>query len=146
MKTGTALILIGVGGFVLYEVTKLKSAANTVQIIFQGIQPQGPLDYNLQFLIQNVSNTAAQLNALSGTVSINNNVVGNLSNFTPTEIPATSQQVINIDFKPSLIGLSSEIVQLVTQGAGQTLNFAVNGSMNVNGLLLPFNVNNSVTL
>jgi hypothetical protein len=142
MKTST-IVLLALGGFALYEFTKIKNAANTVQIVFQGIQPQGVLDYNLQFLVQNVSNTSAQLNALAGTVSINNNVVGNLSNFQPVTVPATAQQEVNVDFKPNLIGLTSEALQLLGS-SGQTLTFAVNGTMNVNGLLLPFNVTNTL--
>lgn len=144
MKIGNLLLLAG-GGFLLWQVIQTGVGVNTVQIVFNGVQPQGALNYTLTFLIQNVSNASATLNALTGAVYINGNLVGNLSNFTPVAIPATSQQSVNVNLQLSVLGSASEVVQQL-QSSGQTLNFEVKGNANVGGLVIPFDLTNAVTI
>lgn len=134
MKPAT-IVLIAIGGYLAYQALRVFNAVNTVQIVFNGITPQGPLNYTLNFIIQNITNVTANLNALTGSVYVNGTVVGTLSNFTPVSIPATSQVSINVNLAVSILGLSSQILQLI-QGGGATVE--VKGNMNVDSLIIPF--------
>lgn len=145
MKAGH-LILAGVGVYVLYTVMQLKTAANTIQIVFSGVRVNGPLDYTLQFMVQNISNATIKYYGLTGVVSVNGTQVGNVSDLKETDIGSVSQQQININFQPSLLGLSAEIASLLSGQAGKTFDFNFTGNVNVDTLVLPVNEDVSITI
>jgi LEA14-like dessication related protein len=144
MKIGNALLIAG-GLFLGYNLLQLVSAGSNVQVVFNGVTMNSPLSYTLDFLIQNVTNATVKLNALTGTVSINGTQVGNLSDFQPVTIGPTSQQDIKMNLSLSPLGLAGSVAQLLTQ-TGQTLNFVVDGALNVDGIVFPFNVTNTLTI
>lgn len=146
MKTGTLLLLAG-AGLALYYGVNLGIAANTVQIVFQGITMPSAFNFKFTFMIQNVSNQVLNFNSMAGTVSINYNMVGNISYFpgVPIAIQPNSQQQVDIAFQLSLVGLAGEIIAAINTPAS-TLNFVASGNMNVNNLVLPFSVSQSLTV
>ncbi len=145
MKTGDALLIAG-GGLLAWHFLGLGVAGNTAQIVFQGITATTPLTYTLNFVVQNVSNTQITFNSMSGTVQLNGTGVGNVSAFPnpAINIPGNSQANIGVVLDLSLLGVASDIVAFV-QNPGQALNFEVIGNANVNGLVLPFDLKQSVT-
>lgn len=146
MKPITLLLLAGGAGLIWYF-TQLGVAGNVVNIVFQGVQIKSLNDFGLQFLVQNVSNAPIIVNSMSANVTLNGNTLGNASYFgSPFSVPANSEQLINIAFKPSLISLPGDISNLLNNGTGGSLEFAATGNMNVNNLVLPINVSTSTTL
>jgi Late embryogenesis abundant protein len=132
------IAIIAVLGFLGYQALRVLSAVNTVQLVFNGIQPQSALSYNLNFLIQNVTNVTANLNAITGAVYVNGTMVGTLTNFTPVAIPATSQVSINVNLQVSVLGALSQAVSLIQSGADDGVTIEVKGNMNVDSLVIPF--------
>lgn len=144
MKTGT-VVLLGLAGLVLYEFQQLGTAVATVQFVFNGVQPKGLLKYTIQILVQNVSNATCQVNAMTGVVSINDNPVGNISDFQPVTVPGRGQQIVNIDLTVSVVELPSAVIDLLNNSGGN-LAFNVTGNANVNGLILPFSLDKSISV
>lgn len=142
MKTGT-LVLIGLAGFAAYYFQQLNTVADTVQIVFAGIQPQGLLKYNLLFNVQNVSNASVTINALTANVTVNGNTLGTITDFTKRTVAGTSQETIPLTFDVSLITLPSTVLSLINSGS-PNLNFVVTGYANINGFVLPFSENQTV--
>lgn len=142
MKVGT-LLLIGLAGFAAIEFLNLGTAVATVQFVFSGVTVNNPLSYNIQILVQNVSNASCTLSALTGAVTVNDNPIGTISDFTAVVIPPTSQQTINVNLAVSALSLPSSIIDLVNNSGGD-LDFNVTGNANVNGLVLPFSLDKSV--
>lgn len=144
MKTGTAL-LIGAAALVAYEFQQLGTAAQTVQFQFSGVQINSVTSYNIQILIQNISNISCTVNAMTGTITLNGTQIGNISDFQPVTIGARAQQIVNVVLNPNILALPIAVQQLVNNPSG-TLNFEVNGNANVNGLILPFDLTQSITV
>lgn len=147
MKTST--LALGVGAVALYYFTQLGVAGATVQFVFNGFQFVSLSQLQIQVLVQNVSNASIQLAAMSGTATINGSNIANVSYFppTPTIIAATSQQIINFNASLNLLSLPSTIQNLAnnTPGSG-AYTIGVTGNANINNLIIPFTLTNSVTL
>jgi LEA14-like dessication related protein len=136
MKT-TTVALVAIGGFLAYQIFKVYNAVNTVQLVFNGITAQSVTTYTLNFIIQNVTNVAANLNAITGSVFMNGTNIGAISNFSPVAVPAAGQVSVNVTLQVSVLGLSSQLMSLLQNGAaGATVE--VKGNMNVDSLIIPF--------
>jgi hypothetical protein len=146
MKTLNVILFAG-AGLLAYHLLGLGVAGNTAQIVFDGITVNSPLNYTLSFLIQNVSNTTLNFEGIIGVVTLNGNSVGNVSNIpsAPIPIPGPGQQRINLTLDLSVLGTLSAALSEINN-PGQTLNFEVKGTANINTLVLPFDVTQSVTV
>lgn len=142
MKTGT-LVLLGVGGYLLWDITQNAIAVNTVNIVLQGVQVNSITDYVVTLTVQNVSNISATVNSMTGNILINGNQLASISNFTATTVPANGQINIPVTVQPSLLSLPGDIANIIQNGMN-TLNFTVVGNVNVNGLVLPFTLTQAV--
>jgi LEA14-like dessication related protein len=144
MKTGTVL-LIGAAALAAYEFQQLGTAAQTVQFQFAGVNATGLTTYNVQLLIQNISNISCTVNAMSGIITMEGNQIGNISDFQPVTIGARAQQIVNVIVNPNLLSLPFAVQQLINNPGG-SVDFEVNGNANVNGLILPFDLTKTVAL
>lgn len=144
MKTGN-LLLLGGAGLIIYYLSQLGVAGKTVQFVFKGVSFLSATKLQIQLMVQNVSNANITLNALTGDVTINGNELGSASTFTPVDIPGASQQQINLILDISILSLPSTIINLINQ-AGNTLNFQVTGNANINSLVVPFSVQQAITI
>ncbi len=146
MKILNTVVLVG-GGLLVYHLLGLGVAGNTAQIVFDGIQVNNPLNYTLSFLIQNVSNTQLNFKGIIGAVSLNGDPVGNISSIplNGIPIPGPGQQRISVNLDLSVLGtLSAALSEINTPG--QDLNFEVKGTANINTLVLPFDLTQTVTV
>lgn len=144
MKTGT-ILLIGAGAGLLYYISQLGIATNTVSILFEGIQAKSLTDFIVTMRIQNVSNVSVNVNSMTGTLSLFSNPVANLSDFTQRTVPANGQVDIQLEAAIDLLNLPATI-QSVFQNAGSELDFTIAGNANVSGLVLPFSLDKSISV
>jgi len=144
MKTGT-LLLVGGLALAAYEYAQLNTAVGTVQFMVAGINFKSLTDYEIQLLVQNVSNANVDLNALTGIVTINGSQIGNITDFSPVNIAPRSQQIVNIDLQPNLLSIPGAVQNLINN-PGSTFNIAVSGNANVNNLVIPFSANQSISV
>lgn len=144
MKTGT-LLVVGAIAFLGYEFLQLNTAGNTLQVVFQGVQVNGPLNYTLNLIVQNVSNATLALNSLAADVTINGNDLGNVSNFTAITIQPNSQTPVNVTLQPSILSIPGTVQALLANPTG-SFDFKITGNMNVNSLVLPLNVEKVINI
>lgn len=145
MKTST-LLLIG-AGLVAYELFNLGVATGTAQFVFDGVTINSITNFTVSILVQNVSNATVNLNSLAASIDLNGTQIGNASFFpaTPTVILPNSQQDVRLTVNPSLLSLPQAIIDAVNN-PGVSLDFNVSGNANVNGLVLPFDLDKTVSI
>lgn len=143
MKTST-IVLLAAAGYGVYYLSQLNMGVDTVNINFAGVQIKSLTDYVVQLNVQNVSNISATVNSLSGNILINGNQLGSISDFSPTTIPANGQINIPVEISPSILSIPGDVQSVMNSGG--ILNFTAVGNINVAGLVLPFNLEKSVTL
>ena len=139
------LLLAAAGaGYWLWSQAKSISALNYVisgvQLGWSGITPL----INLTLAVQNVSNQSYILNSFVGTVSVNGNNIGNVSNFTPTAIPATSQTPYTLNIALSLVGAVSDLINLITNKTGAQQDIVLSGYVNASGIVTAVTLNYTV--
>lgn len=144
MKTGTILLLLG-GGALVWYYSNLGIAANTVNIVLDSVQFSSIRNFNVILMVQNVSNATVQVNSMSGTIFLNGNTLANMSDFTPRTVNPNSQLPITINVKPDFLMLGSNIMNLINN-PGQTIKFTIEGNANINNLVLPFSLENDISI
>lgn len=147
MKTGN-LLLIGVAVLGLLYVSNLNIAGNTLQYVIESFDFTSLTTWHITIMIQNVSNATINVNSMSGTISVGGTQVGNISEFNGTlVVPPNSQVPIKVTVNPSIIGLSAEIITAIQSQNGQnTLPFVIAGNVNVDGIVVPFNITQNLTV
>jgi len=129
------LLLLG-GAAALWLIAKAETGKN-LQFIPLGASWDGGA-LRIQIGVQNPTSNSLQYNSLAAQVSANGTVVGNLSGFVPKLIAPNQQTTVDVNFTPNLLGSVAAIFNQVTQGGGITI--AINGSANVNSIVLPVNL------
>jgi LEA14-like dessication related protein len=144
MKTGTVL-LVGGGGLALWYLIQLGSAVGTVQIVFQGVQLKSLTHYVVTLTVQNISNISVDVNSMTGNVFLNGNSLASISDFDKRTVPANGQVNIDCEVSPDIFGIPGAVKDLVNGGAN-ILNFTATGNFNVNGIVLPFNLDKTINI
>lgn len=136
-----ALLLLG-GFAMLYFGNKARAAGNLTffpnritSMAFEGINPVA----TLELLVQNTSNTNFTLYSLSGNVLVQSTLVGNVSYFSPVNIPGNSQAVVPLTIRLLSISLVDDII--TTFQTGQfAKDMVFEGAVNANGVQVPLHL------
>ncbi len=132
----------GVGALIYFS--NLGVGANDLQILLNNVQINGISDIKITLTIQNVSNATLNIKSMTGTVTLNGSTIGQVSSFTPVDVEPNSQQNIVVTLNPSLVSLPGVVMSLLNQ-TGKQLDFVVAGNVNLNNLVVPFSVADSIT-
>lgn len=145
MKLGNAILIAG-GLYGLYWITEIGALANTVNILFQGVQFNGLTNLSVVLTVQNITNASVTVNSMTGNLLVNGNQLANLSFFNnPVTVPANGSVNIPIQVSLSLLSLPGTVQQLLSM-SGTTLTFNAVGNANVSNLILPFNLSLPVSI
>lgn len=144
MKAGE-WILIGIGAFVVWNLTGLARAANVLQVVFKGVSVSGLTSLKITLTIQNPSNATLQINSMVGTITVNGNELGNISTFNQVTVLPNSQQDVIIDLGIGILDLPA-VIQNVIQQPLQSYDVSVTGTANVNGIMIPISTNSQFAL
>ena len=143
MKTSEA-VLFGLGGLVIFELLRKQLALGTLNFYpsgikdfhFDGITPV----FTLTLVAQNTSNKDFKLNSLSGNLSANNYLVGNISVFNQAVmITRNAQTPIDMEIRLSLIGIANDVVRAITTG-NLVVNMELNSYANIDGVQVPIDL------
>lgn len=120
---------------------RLNFLIGDVKLAYSGLQPV--LTLTLQ--VQNPTNTGFTVNAVVANVTLNGEYIGNVSGFTPVYIAPTSgptptTNVIPLQVLISTGGLVSDITDILTGAVSLHAQFEISGTVNLDGLLVPLNV------
>lgn len=145
MKNNT--IFLVVGGLVAYLILMEKRAiANLnyviagISLTFSGIVPV----LGINILIQNVSNQSFDITSFVGSLTIDGTYVGDVSSFTPVIIAGSSQAYMNVKVNLSLIGIVSDLINLMNSKSGIPKKLVLSGNINVNNIVAPLSLSYNV--
>jgi LEA14-like dessication related protein len=88
--------------------------------------------------IQNPSSHSLTINSMVGTVYVNGDYLGNVSNFTQTTVLQNAQTSYSIHFVSDVFNLSTELLNIIQNYHGLTLRLV--GDININGSLVPLDL------
>jgi hypothetical protein len=141
-KTGEFLLLAG-AGVALYWLFRKASAAgnlvftpgNVTNMTFDGATPTITFQVNAQ----NTSGTDLVLNSLAGNITSNGSLIGNVSNFLQTTIPANTSTPITLVASLQILGIVNDIIKAFQYNNVQQ-NIELKGFANVNGIQAPIDL------
>ena len=141
MNKSTVLLgIAAVAAWFLYTQKKaigmLSYSIQSVGLNFDGLTPI----LRLNILVQNVSQEAFVINAFVGNLVSNGDTIGTMSLFGQYAVPAASQSILPIDVRLSLIGVVSDIVNVIQKGSGIAQNVSLTGYVNASGVVAPVNL------
>jgi len=111
--------------------------------IFQlrSLRPGGTLlqpTVNVEMSVQNPTNTTIKIKSISGSISVNNKYLANVSAFGDQTVAPNSESTLRLVARPSALGVFESIRELLTAPAGQ-ISATFQGSANVDGIVVPIN-------
>lgn len=144
MRTST--ILFGAAGLLLFVyISNLGQAIATISVIFKTVIINSPLNYTVVLTVQNITNASVTINSMTGVLNLYSNPIANLSDFTPRIVPPNNQVDIPVTVSLSLLDLPEAVQNVITNQTNK-LDFTVTGNINVSGLIVPFNLSNTITI
>jgi hypothetical protein len=141
---GTTVLLGAAVLYGIYSISQLGLAANTINVVFQGVNFNSLTSLTANMLVQNITNASVTVNSMTGNLLMNGKQLASISDFTQRVIPPNGQVTVPVNVSLSLLSLPGDIISL-TQLSGQTIDFTATGNTNVSGLILPFNLDLPVT-
>lgn len=132
------LIVAGAAGLYYWNLSRAATnltffPGNVTGVSLTGLSPT----VFAEIIVQNTNNASFTLNSLSASVLSDSTLIGNISNFTPVQIPGNSQATIPITLSLQPLTLVNELIGIITGGVGQR-TLAINGTVNANGIQSPF--------
>lgn len=101
---------------------------NITSFDMQGLSPV----LYAELIVQNTNNVSFTINSMAASVTADGTLIGNVSNFTPVQVPGNSQAAVPLTLVLMPIGIANQIIQIITGGAGRK-DIKVTGSVNANG-------------
>jgi len=93
---------------------------------------------NIDLAVQNPTNSRLTFKSITGSFSVNNQFVANVSAFGDQVIQPNSETILKLQARPSATGVFSSVRELLTTPIGNVrANFT--GSANIDGITYPIN-------
>ncbi len=128
--------------YFLYRFYKKGNSATRLRFIADGISiSKGKILFTLKII--NGGNAAINLTSIVGDLIYNGNVIGVVSNQTPTQIAANSEKRIKFKITPDLTGAGMALYKFLTASKEEKkdINFTFKGTVNAEGILFDFEEN-----
>lgn len=92
-----------------------------------------------ELIVQNTNNVSFNVMSIAASVTSNGTLIGNVSNFSPFQIPGNSQATIPLTLVLQPIAIVNNIIGIITGGSGQT-ELSITGSLNADGIQAPISL------
>lgn len=138
MKSNTILILALVAVVGYWAYTRYGAASNLL-FVPRGINVSGG-GFQVTLGVQNTSNVTLQYNSFAGTLTVNGQNVGNITDFTAQPIIANGESDLVFNITANLLGLASQVLSQVNSGAVGIQSAVITGNANIGGTQYPVNV------
>lgn len=133
---GSTLLLLGVGGAVLYYLLKKGRALTSLEFVPRNIS-FGSGALQLVLGVQNPTSTPLTLRSLVGGVFVNNNRVADISNFTTMVIGPNAETDLTLNIQPDIFGMVNDIISTVSNGFPPNQSIELRATVNVDNNALP---------
>jgi LEA14-like dessication related protein len=86
--------------------------------------------------VQNPTNSTIKIKSITGSISLNNKYLANVSAFGDQTVAPNSESTLRLIARPSALGVFESVRELLTAPAGQ-VKAIFEGSANVDGIVVP---------
>jgi hypothetical protein len=86
--------------------------------------------------VQNPTNQTITIKSITGSVSVNDKYLANVSAFGDQKVIPNSESILRLTARPSATGVFQSIRELLTQPVG-TISASFQGTANVDGIVVP---------
>lgn len=134
------LIWIAAAAAAIYFIIRKSSFTKNLIFNFNNIKPAGKLlspEFIITLSVQNPTNQAATITAITGTIYLDDKAISNISSFNQQTIMPKSESLISFSVKPGLIGIANVIREIWSGKKTKQYKIKFIGSANVEGVLLP---------
>ncbi len=134
------LIWIAAAAAAIYFLIRKSSFSKNLIFNLSNIKPAGKLispEFIITLSVQNPTNQAATITAITGTLYLDNKAISNISSFNQQTIQPKTESLISFSAKPGLIGIANVIREIWTGQKNRQYTIKFIGSANVEGILLP---------
>lgn len=138
---GSLFKILLVGGGALWALSKLGLvAAGSSLVAFLSNVRLGGGGVQLEITLQNPASAGFDVNAITGKVTVNGMAAGVISSFDPVRVNPVSESKIWVTVRPDVVGVLSTLTTLLGDNKPAGLSVRLDGSINVNGDLLPLDL------
>lgn len=133
------------GAAALYFFSKF-SFGQKAGFFLRSIKPGGSLlspVINVDMAVQNPTNSTITVKSITGSISVNDRYIANVSAFGDQKILPNQESIIKLTARPSAIGVFESVRELLTNPIGTSIaNFQ--GTANVDGIVIPINESKTI--
>ena len=132
------ITLIG-AGVILLSRLGTAGAADRLKFVFQKISAEFKdalsIQINVDIAIQNPTSTSFIIKSFAGDLFVNDYYIGNVSNFTATQITGNTQTTYRVAIQVSTLSLPAPVISILQNFTGLTAK--LDGTINVDDLGVP---------
>jgi len=143
MKGGKNIFLVGIMAaglfFFLRAKKKITQTKAFAKFVIKSVKMKG-LKIFLTIGIQNPVNSKIRLNSFVGDLTMGGNAIARVTNFQPVEIQPAAETNVDLQLKPSGLGVLTVLKQIVSKKPGK-MGVVLKGAANLNGATVPINMN-----
>jgi len=133
-------IILGAGAFLAYRLVTKGYGISTLNYYIQKLSLSWdgatPILY-ITLGIQNPSSASMEVRSFSGNLYANDYLVGNVSTFRLTEIKANSQTFFVVAARLSILGIVSDLINIINGQSSLQQTLKLTGTLNVDGVPVP---------
>jgi LEA14-like dessication related protein len=135
-----------VGGVAaIYLLSKLRFGQKA-NFMLRSLRPGGSLlapTINVEMAVQNPTNQTITIKSITGSVSVNDKYLANVSAFGDQKVIPNSESILRLTARPSATGVFQSIRELLTQPVG-TISASFQGTANVDGIVVPISESRTI--
>ncbi len=135
-----------VGGVAaIYLLSKLRFGQKA-NFMLRSLRPGGSLlapTINVDMAVQNPTNQTITIKSITGSVSVNDKYLANVSAFGDQTVLPNSESILRLTARPSALGVFESVRELLTQPIGST-RASFQGTANVDGLVVPISESRTI--
>jgi LEA14-like dessication related protein len=135
-----------VGGVAaIYLLSKLRFGQKA-NFMLRSLRPGGTLlapTINVEMAVQNPTNQTITIKSITGSVSVNDKYLANVSAFGDQKVLPNSESILRLTARPSATGVFQSVKEILTQPIG-TIAASFQGTANVDGLVVPISESRTI--
>ena len=135
-----------VGGVAaIYLLSKLRFGQKA-NFMLRSLRPGGTLlapTINVEMAVQNPTNQTINIKSITGSVSVNDKYLANVSAFGDQKVLPNSESVLRLTARPSAVGVFQSVREILMQPIG-TSSASFQGTANVDGIVVPISESRTI--
>lgn len=140
-SNSTTLLIVG-GGFAAWYLLTRIGTIGGLKFIPRGLAVVGGA-VSLLLGVQNPSSTGLYIESFIGSLMLNGNAIGDVSNFQQTYIAPNAETPVSVLVSPNFFGIAQGAINELSgnEGGGTGMSATLTGQVNINNSSLPISVN-----